>query len=112
MNNNAKKVMDFSNDNEEQDKTSNEKITSSNKQTNNYNNGNGVRKNNFFNTKKSATKNEENVSTEKTDNLDKNEFKRDDSKWKFSKNELLERKKKLLKDKSNIKLKNSKVFIL
>jgi hypothetical protein len=32
-----------------------------------------------------------------------NEFKRDDTKWKFNKQELAERRKKMLKDKSLIK---------
>lgn len=102
MNINAKKIMDFSNDNEEQDTGINENMIYCNKQNNNCSNGNGVRKNNFVHNKNSATKKED-VSAEKPDNVEKDEFKRDDSKWKFSKNELLERKKKLLKDKSNIK---------
>ena len=34
------------------------------------------------------------------------DFQRDETKWKFTKNELLERKKKMLKDKSLFKQKN------
>ena len=91
--------MDFSKDNDELDGGFNQNMIYSIKQ-NNFNGG--VRKNNFINPNKNST--EESVSVEKTaDKQEKNDYKRDDSKWKFSKNELLERKKKLLKDKSNIK---------
>jgi len=37
-----------------------------------------------------------------------NEIKKDDSKWKYNKQELLERKKRLLKDKSSLKKKINK----
>jgi hypothetical protein len=42
------------------------------------------------------------------ENIDENEngFKRDKSKWKYSKEELLERRKKLLKEKTHIQGKN------
>lgn len=90
--------MDFSKDNDELDTVKNENLIYSNKQNNN---NIEIRKNNFFSTKK--IKKDENDSAEKIENTEINDYKRDDSKWKFSKNELLERKKRLLKDKSNIK---------
>ena len=89
--------MDFSKDSHELERENNHNMIYNNKINNNC-----VRKNSFLNNKKSTIK--ENVFDEKTDNLEKNEYRNDDSKWKFNKNELMERKKKLLKDKSNIKL--------
>jgi len=89
--------MDFSKDSHELERENNYNMIYNNKINNNC-----VRKNSFLNNKKSTIK--ENVFDEKTDNLEKNEYRNDDSKWKFNKNELMERKKKLLKDKSNIKL--------
>jgi hypothetical protein len=89
--------MDFSKDRHELEREYNDNMIYNNKINNNC-----VRKNSFLNNKKSTIK--ENVFDEKTDNLEKNEYKKDDSKWKFNKNELMERKKKLLKDRSNIKI--------
>lgn len=97
MNNNNKKVLDFSNDFEDNEKNNAKTniIQDNNIKTN------GLRKNNFINNKKNTS--DEIDTNEKNDGLENNDFKRDDSKWKFNKNELLERKKKLLKDKTNIK---------
>jgi len=91
--------MDFSKENtHELDRGVNHKIIYSNKQNNN---NDVVKMNNFINAKKSTPNYD--ISDVNADNIDKSEFKRDDSKWKFNKNELLERKKKLLKDKSHLK---------
>ncbi len=74
-----------------------------------YNNNKSrkIKNNNIEDKEKITTKiilETRNISKDQNDeNEAKNEVKRDDSKWKYNKNELLERKKKLLKDKSLIK---------
>jgi hypothetical protein len=59
---------------------------------------------NYFKTFKSLESNENKfIVQEEPQQENKEEYKRDQTKWKYNKQELLERKKKLLKDKSLFK---------
>lgn len=72
-------------------------------------NKDGVNKNDTKNKNKNIIKEEVKIVSNDNENDNENEegyenpFKRDETKWKYSKAELLERKKKLLKDKSKLK---------
>ncbi len=58
---------------------------------------------NYFKTFKSIESNKDTNNAIQEEEEQKDEYTRDDNKWKYNKQELLERKKKLLKDKTNFK---------